>query len=459
MKFPIRTIQSTIQSTTQSTIQPTIQFWKAGGWLAGIAVAASLMLAGAAASHAAASTAQQAQAAAGSPDGLWTGTAQQNGRQVPFQLEVTGTGDDVHAALMNGRRKSPSSSGSYFAGHLVLHFDYFANTLDATLQDGVLTGTFGRTSRIVPITARLNDDPPAPSPNPPNIAGAWEVSVDGPKGEKAWKLQVRQSGPKVEAVIQRIDGDTGSLYGEWRDGQFAVSHFTAAGPSYAVLKPQADGTLQLLTAGHGGQLQTLVARRPQIARSEGLQGPEDPMHHTLLENPSQPLAFRFPDLNGKIVSNTDPQFRHKVMIVSIGGSWCPNCQDEAPFLEELYRKYHSRGLEIVELSFEEGPQLANPTRLRAVIQKFGITYTVLVAGTPDELNQKIHGVANLNCWPTTFFVGEDGLVKAIHTGYSGPATGKDNVALEHESQSLVQRLLAGDERSTGVSADQLASKQ
>ena len=427
-------------------------FLKPGDRPMKVAVAAVILLAGA-------TLARAASGAPENPDGVWVGTTQQNGQQVPFQLEVGGSGDDLHAALINGRQKSPASSANYSDGHLVLHFDYYANTLDATVQDGVLTGTFGRTGRFVPITARLNDDPPAPSPDAPNIAGVWEVSVDGPKGEKAWKLQVRQSGPKVEAVIERIDGDTGSLYGEWRDGEFAVSHFTAAGPSFAVLKPQADGTLQLLTAAHGGELQALTARRPPIARSRGLVAPEDPMHHTLLANPNQPLAFSFPDLNGKIVSNTDPQFRHKAVIVSIGGSWCPNCQDEAPFLEELYRKYHSHGLEIVELSFEEGPQLANPSRLRAVIQKFGITYTVLVAGTPDELNEKIHGVANLNCWPTTFFVGEDGLVKAIHTGYSGPATGKDNASLEHETQSLVQRLLAGDERSSGVSAVQVATKQ
>jgi hypothetical protein len=50
-------------------------------------------------------------------------------------------------------------------------------------------------------------------------------------------------------------------------------------------------------------------------------------------------------------------------------------------------------------------------------------------------------VANLNCWPTTFFVGKDGLVKAIHTGYAGPATGSDNRELEHEMTTQVERLL------------------
>ena len=36
-----------------------------------------------------------------------------------------------------------------------------------------------------------------------------------------------------------------------------------------------------------------------------------------------------------------------MLIVSISGSWCPNCHDEAPFLADLYRRYQAKGLEIV----------------------------------------------------------------------------------------------------------------
>ena len=72
-----------------------------------------------------------------------------------------------------------------------------------------------------------------------------------------------------------------------------------------------------------------------------------------MKDPTEPFRFSFPDLSGKIVSNTDDRFRGKVVIVSISGSWCPNCHDEAPFLVELYRKYHGQGLEVVSLSFEE----------------------------------------------------------------------------------------------------------
>jgi thiol-disulfide isomerase/thioredoxin len=272
-------------------------------------------------------------------------------------------------------------------------------------------------------------------------------------------LRVQQAGPNIDAVIERIDGDTGNLYGVWRDGAFVVSHFTAAGPNFAVLRPQPDGTLQVETAAHGGAEQTFAAHHASPIRTVALQSVDDPLHHTSLKNPDEPLTFRFPDLSGKLVSNTDPEFERKALIVGIGGSWCPNCQDEAPFLEKLYRKYHSEGLEIVELSFEESSQLQNPVRLKAVLQRYGITYPVLIAGTPDQLSEKFPRVTHLDCWPTTFFVGRDGLVKAIHTGYAGPATDKDNRDLESEMTSQVERLLATKPSATRLKTVQVAQKQ
>jgi len=310
------------------------------------------------------------------------------------------------------------------------------------------------------VTAALHGKLPVADANPPHLAAQWDVAVEnGAKGEHTWKLRIRQVGPSVNAVIERIDGDTGNLYGIWRDGAFTVSHFTAAGPNFVVLRPQPDGTLQVETAAHGGAIQTFTAHRASPVQTVALENTDDPPHHTYLKSPDEPLKFRFPDLNGKLVSSEDSEFAGKALIVSIGGSWCPNCQDEAPFLEELYRKYHSRGLEIVELSFEESSQLPDPVRLRAVIRRYGITYPVLLAGTPDQLSERFPHVKNLDCWPTTFFVGKDGLVKAIHTGYAGPATGGDNHALESEVTAQVERLLAGKATSPQSRAIQVAQKQ
>ena len=153
------------------------------------------------------------------------------------------------------------------------------------------------------------------------------------------------------------------------------------------------------------------------------------------------LRFSFPDLDGRLVSNTDARFQGKVLLVAIGGSWCPNCHDEAPYLEDLYRKYRAAGLEVVALSFEESDQLKDPARLRAFIKQYGIEYPVLLPGEPAELNAKLPQAVNLNAWPTTFFVGRDGRVRAIHTGFAGKASGELHDEMTREIEGTLRQLL------------------
>src|SRR5437773_315241 len=191
--------------------------------------------------------------------------------------------------------------------------------------------------------------------------------------------------------------------------------------------------------------------RADQARAKGLPEPSDPSRFTSVKDPTEPFRFGFPDLTGRLVSNTDPKFRGKVVVISISGSWCPNCHDEAPFLGELYRKYRAQGLEIVSLSFEEAEQLKNPVRLRAFIKKYGIEYTVLVPGEPKELADKVPQGVNLSSFPTTFFLGRDGRVRAVHAGFPGKASGEFHKQAKEESTAMVERLLAEKSAQTSSS--------
>jgi len=153
-------------------------------------------------------------------------------------------------------------------------------------------------------------------------------------------------------------------------------------------------------------------------------------------------------LSGRIISESDARFRGKVVLVNIMGSWCPNCHDEAPFLVDLYRKYHSQGLEIVALSFEEPEQLKDPARLRAFIKKYGIEYTVLLGGETDEAKEKLTQAANWNAWPTTFFLGRDGRVRGVHAGFPSKASGELYDQAKQEFAHQVERLLAENARTS-----------
>ncbi len=385
-------------------------------------------------------------------NGLWDATVLVNNGalEIPFRFELAGSGATVKGSFFNGDDKTTSTSGTLANGTLTLNFDELGTSLVATFKDGQFDGQYSRGTRGAPYPFHAKRFAPiqAGETHIPAIAGLWNVQVGkSSKGEAAWQLIVRQSGAEVSAVILRIDGDTGTLNGAYRDGRFALSHFSGARPLRLELTPGADGTLAVVQNTDA----PLHALRAEQAAAKGLPQPSDPTRFTSVKDPTEPFRFSFPDLDGKIVSNTDAKFAGKVLIVTIGGSWCPNCHDEAPFLVELYKKYKKQGLEIVELSFEEEAQIKNPVRVRAFNKRYGIDYTVLIPGEPKELNDKVPQGANLNSFPTTFFLGRDGRVRSAHAGFAGKASGKFHTELKAEVTALVERLLAEKNVQTSAS--------
>jgi thiol-disulfide isomerase/thioredoxin len=382
--------------------------------------------------------------------GLWDATVQVGALQVPFKFGIDAGRAKATGWFFNGKEHVSSTDGSFDGTHLVLNFASYAKRLDATLTaDGALEGVYTPTtpgSTVHPYTFRAYRAATSKTTTPekaPDIAGLWIVPAHSEKaGENAWRFIVRQSGVQITAAILRVDGDTGALTGTWENGKVLLSHFDGARPSVIEVSPGADGALHLVVRSRSGADVTLTAYRARQAQSKGLPEAADPALHTKVRDPQQPFQFSFPDLNGHLVSSTDQRFRGKVLLVDIAGSWCPNCHDEAPFLESLYKKYRARGLEVVTLSFEEPEQLANPVRLRAFARQFGLTYTVLLAGTTDELHAKLPQAVGLDAYPTTFFLGRDGRVRAVHAGFAAPATGAFNTDLKRDFTTRIEQLLA-----------------
>lgn len=389
------------------------------------------------------------QPGSGSPQGRWDAALTLNQTVIPFRLDVSGEGTSLTGTLYNGDQKQTTTSASLEGGKLTLNFDQFLTRIVGTLEDGQLTGTVdgrfeaGRYISSYPLSATRHIDAAASQKgNVPQIDGTWEIEHESPKGEKAWRFVVRQHGAEVSAAILRVDGDTGALVGTFEGGKFLLSHFDGTRPLVAEITVEADGSLRIQLKGGHAPTEPLVARRPEVARSKGLAAPANFSTHTTVRDPNEHFEFAFPDLNGKRVSSDDPQFKGKVYLAIITGTWCPNCHDETPYLVELFNKYHSRGLEIVALDFEEPEQQKDLSRAKAFIKKYDIPYTYLIAGEPSELGEKIPEAVNLNTWPATFFVGKDGRVRKIHAGFAAPASGLFNLELQSEYTSEIENLLA-----------------
>lgn len=377
-----------------------------------------------------------------SPAGLWEAaivTAQ--GVEVPFTFEITARGGVVAGSFFDGEVRIPSTAGSFQNGALSLTFAQYGSRVDATLTGNRLEGKYDRGTRGAGYAFKaVRATPPGPAGTVPSIAGEWRIPLSNPsnKGENSWRFVVRQNGPQVSAAIMRVDGDTGTLSGRFKNGALLLSHFSGARPMRLEVTPQPDGSLALLDGGRT----RLTAYRLTDARARSAAEPTDPKLYTSVRNPAEKFRFAFPDLDGKLVTDADPRFQGKVVVVSVTGSWCPNCHDEAPFMARLYRDYRAKGLEIVALAFEEPDQLKNPNRVRGFIKQYGLTYPFLIAGTPEEAPEKIPQAINLSTFPATFVLGRDGRVKAVHAGYASKATGDFYLKEQKDFIAEIEKLLA-----------------
>lgn len=410
-------------------------------------------------------------------DGRWDASLNpRSGPSIPFRLDISGSGTALRGTLYDGFKPyDGTTSGSFQDGKLVLTIEHYLTTITATLDGGRLNGTVVTQNRgssaEYGFTATRHVDERAASVKAPSIAGSWIIPLDTPssKGEHAFRFIVQQHGPDVAAAILRVDGDTGSYSGTYRDGKWVLSHFDGSRPGVIDVTPQPDGTLQIVQhvrrpgqaaqagANAGSYAQsaysqeatpdgryapTLVAYREKVAQARKLPAPDDYDTHTTVKDPNAVFTFSFPDDHGHLVTNNDPRFKGKVVLAIVTGTWCPNCHDEAQYLVQLDRKYRRKGLSIVALDFEEPEQQGSLEREHAFVKKYGVKYTYLIAGAPSEMWAKVPQLQNLNTWPTTIFIGRDGKVKAVHCGFASPASGIFNTQLKREFTSRIEQLLS-----------------
>jgi thiol-disulfide isomerase/thioredoxin len=130
-------------------------------------------------------------------------------------------------------------------------------------------------------------------------------------------------------------------------------------------------------------------------------------------------------LNGR-KTNLDLAKKGQVTLIQIMGTWCPNCIDETQLLKELKDSYAAQGLEIVGLGFEVGTDSKKQrSRLKKFAKDLQVNYPVYLAGTSSKeaaaaYFPMLNGIMS---FPTSILVDREGKVIAIHTGFSGPATG------------------------------------
>lgn len=368
------------------------------------------------------------------------------GGDLPFFFELKNDNGTYKASLLNGKETVKIDEVKVTGDSLTLYLPSFNSTIKAANSSSLLRGNLtlvkaNAVLQVIPLKAELNTNYlffPKPENNI-DVSGRWA------------------------AVFTEDDGSTYPAVGEFeQNGSNLTGTFLTPLGDYRYLEGQVKGRTIYLSTFDGGHAYLFKATLNKNNKLEGgyWSGPTyheswtavkdenaklpDPDKLTFLKKGYNKFDFTFPDLNGNMVSLSDKKFQGKVVIVTLEGSWCPNCHDESRFLSPFYDKYHNRGLEIISLMFENYNDTARAiTQIKRFRDKFDIKYDLLLAGTNDkELASKEFPMLNkVIAFPTTIFIDRKERVRKIYTGFSGPGTGEHYIHLTDEITNFTEKLL------------------
>jgi len=370
------------------------------------------------------------------------------GGELPFGLQIVREDGSVVLYLINADERMRVPDLTIEGDRLEATFPGFQNTLTAGMSadglEGELTLVKAKgVEQVMPFEATYGDTHrffAEPATDNADVSGRWEVTFTEDSGSsKPAIAEFEQTHDRVTGTFLTPTSDHRFLEGQVKDDTLYLSTFDGAHAYlYHARVDEAGALVGEYWSGTKWHETWKATRNESASIAEYEQA-------TQLATPDTALDFTFPDLDGNPVSLSDPRFDGKVVLITIAGSWCPNCHDEAAFLAPLYQEYRDQGLEVVALMFEyfdDFEQAAAATqRFR---ERHHIEYATLIAGISDkdEASKALPSLNRVLAYPTTIFIGRDGAVRSIHTGFSGPATGEHYEELKAKFTSLVEELLA-----------------
>jgi thiol-disulfide isomerase/thioredoxin len=360
--------------------------------------------------------------------GIWRATIEIQGQQLPFNFELVKDADDGYDIyLRNADERLLLDEIKVYGDSVDIGLHIFDANIKAHVKGDTLRGEFIKNYEKdfnIPFTAvhgqSFRFEKAGAQKDIPDFSGKYAVTfIHEFDTTKAVGI-FHQQGDSVTGTFLTPTGDYRYLQGNVVNSLMQLSTFDGNHAYIFRATKKDDGKLIGEFISGKNHMEFWEAEKDENASLP------DPESLTYLKPGYERIEFNFPDVNGKPVSLNDEKYKNKVVILQMFGTWCPNCLDETMFLSPWYNENKKRGVEIIGLAYERKPDFDYASgRVKKMIDKLKVNYDFVIAGTNNKA-QAAETLPMLNkvvAFPTTIFIGKDGKVKKIHTGYSGPGTG------------------------------------
>lgn len=360
-------------------------------------------------------------------EGIWRGEMQLPDGDAPFNFEVRSSDvDEISVFLLNAEERFQLDKVKEEGDSIFIGIDVYDALLVAKQSGDSLKGYFRRNQdgvADVPFFAvnnqthrfELNTQMSTSS-----VEGNWEVTLtrDNGKVTNTVGLFAQEENHVTGTIVSRT-GDYRFFEGVMDGEQLRLSAFSGSSPYLVEAKLINENQLE-------GRLITSTSTLQLSAKRNDTLSLSNPYELTSYEENEEGFSFSFLNLEGDTVSLLDEKYQGKAVVVTLMGTWCPNCVDEAAFLSPWYNENKHRGVEVIAVSFERKDDLEYAReRLTKFINRFDVKYDVLFGGkaTKENVLSKLPELDGVIAYPTTIFIDQNRKIREIHTGFYGPATG------------------------------------
>jgi thiol-disulfide isomerase/thioredoxin len=359
--------------------------------------------------------------------GIWRATVEIQGQELPFNFDLVNDntgGYDLY--IINSSERILLDEVTITGDSIDIALHVFDANIKAKINGDSLEGTFIKNydrKADVPFLAVYGQlyrfKKSEFSEEVPDFSGKYEVDFITEDDTTRAIGIFKQEKDSVTGTFLTETGDYRYLQGNVSDGMMKLSTFDGNHTYLFTASKLADGKLSGEYFSGKTYMAFWNATKNENAKLA------DPESLTYLKPGYEKIDFTFPDVNGKSVSLTDDKYKNKVVILQLFGTWCPNCMDETNFLVPWYNENHNRGVEIIGLAYERKPDFEYASaRVKKMVRKFNVPYDFVIAGTNNKeaAAMTLPQLNKIVAFPTTIFIGRNGKVKKIHTGFSGPGT-------------------------------------